>query len=118
MRKQFEKWYRENRCNFPEGLWDSNNKRYLHLYIELSWKSWQASQLRKPKCSTCMHAVPSTYYTVEDRDGNKLSICVNDHFVEHQGGKEENNNLIYAFNENGDFFVGSNFGCIYHEEAK
>jgi hypothetical protein len=51
-------------------------------------------------CKDCQH---------RDRD-----ICTDEHFM--QGSKrldEENNSLVYSYDEGGNFYVGDYFGCVY-----
>jgi hypothetical protein len=71
----------------------------------------------KNYCETCKHrdstatpASPCLHNYRVCNNGNKL--------LEGHGWDDNDDSLIYAYDEGGCFYVGPKFGCVHHEEKE
>lgn len=46
---------------------------------------------------------------------DEKEYCTNNKLREWDGNEEEEDELVYSFNEGGGFLVGKNFGCVHWE---
>jgi len=60
-------------------------------------------------CKTCVYRDDGGYCVNQFLCEQPTYLCM---------PKEPHSTLIYTYNEDGEFYVGDNFGCVHHKEKE